>query len=212
MPGVPNVYRPTFTAKKAAENAAETCVMCNNLEEFNMKNITITKLKNSLSGKSENEFLEEIVNLFKKFPQVKEYYTLIFAEEGEELVLDRYKEIITNEFFPKRGYGKARLSIAKKAITDFKKISSKPSLLIDIMLHYVDQGVAYTDQYGDIDGPFYESMEKMFEDALKLAEKYNYVAFFQEICEEIVNGACEGWGFKDSLATTFNEVFDTDIT
>jgi hypothetical protein len=177
-----------------------------------MKNITITKLKKSLSGKSESELLEEIVNLFKSFPQVKEYYTLTFDKEGEELVLDKYKEIITNEFFPKRGYGKARLSFAKKAITDFKKISSKPFLLIDIMLHYVDQGVAYTDQYGDIDGPFYDSMEKMFEDALKLAEKHNLVSFYQEICEEIVNGACEGWGFKDSLATTFNEFYDADIT
>ncbi len=177
-----------------------------------MKNITISKLKNALSGKSENELLEEIINLFKKFPQVKEYYTLAFSEEGEELILDKYKEIITNEFFPKRGYGKARLSIAKKTISDFKKISGKPPLIIDIILHYVEQGVDFTDQYGDIDGPFYDSMEKMFEEALKLAEKYNLLSFFQKSCEEIVNGAYEGWGFKDGLADTYYEFYGTDTT
>ena len=177
-----------------------------------MKNITISKLKKSLSGKDENELLEEIINLFKKFPQVQEYYALAFSEEGEELILDKYKEIITNEFFPKRGYGKARLSIAKKAISDFKKISGKPLLTIDIMLHYVEQGVGFTDQYGDIDGPFYDSMEAMFERALKLAEEYNLLSSFQKNCEEIVNGACEGWGFKDGLADTYYEFYDTDIT
>jgi len=177
-----------------------------------MKNITISKLKKSLSGKSENELLEEITNLFKRIPQVKEYYTLAFSEEGEEQILEKYKEIITNEFFPKRGYGKARLSVAKKAISDFKKISGKPPLIIDIMLHYVEQGVGFTDQYGDIDENFYNSMEKMFEEALKLAEQNNLLSFYQKTCEEIVSGACEGWGFKDGLADTYCEIYEADIT
>lgn len=142
-----------------------------------MKNITISQLKKALSEKPEKELIEEVINLFKKFPQVKEYYTLAFSAEGEEHVLEKYKEIITNEFFPKRGYGKARLSVAKKAISDFKKISDKPPFIIDIMLHYVAQGVNFTDQYGDIDEPFYNSMEKMFKDALKLAKKKPVIAF-----------------------------------
>ena len=58
-----------------------------------MKNLTISKLKKALSGKSENDLLEEIINLFKKIPQVKEYYTLALSEEGEELIFDKYKEI-----------------------------------------------------------------------------------------------------------------------
>jgi len=177
-----------------------------------MKNITISKLKNSLSGKSKNELLEEIINLFKKCPQVKEYYTLVFSEEGEELILDKYKEIITKEFFPKRGYGKARLSVAKKAISDLKKISAKPPLIIDIMLHYVEQGVNFTGQYGDIDGPFYNSMGKMFEKALTLAEQYNLLSFFQERCEEIIKKSCDGWGFKEGLAGTYYEFYEKDIT
>ena len=51
------------------------------------------------------------------------------------------------------------------------------------MLHYVDQGVNFTGQYGDIDEPFYNSMEKMFKDALKLSKKNNLLPFFQKNCE-----------------------------
>ncbi len=177
-----------------------------------MKNITISHLKKVLSEKTEKELIEEIINLFKKIPQVKEYFTLAFSAEGEEYVLEKYKETITNEFFPKRGYGKARLSVAKKAISDFKKISGNPPFIINIMLHYVDQGVNFTGQYGDIDEPFYNSMEKMFEEALKLAEKNSLLPFFQKNCEEIINGACEGWGFQDGLAETYHELYGIDIT
>ena len=180
--------------------------------EGNMKNITISKLKKALAEKSENDLLEEIITLFKKIPQVKEYYTVAFSEEGENLILGKYKEIITNEFFPKRGYGKARLSVAKKAISDFKKISDKPPLLIDIMLHYVEQGVDFTDNYGDIDSPFYSSMEKMFGGALQLAEKYNLLPYFKERCDEIVNDACDGWGFKDGVSEIYDDFFYTEIT
>lgn len=177
-----------------------------------MKSITISQLKKALAEKSEKELMEEIANLFKKFPQVKEYYTLVLSAAGEEYVLEKYKKIITNEFFPKRGYGKARLSVAKKAISDFKKISRKPHFIVDIMLHYVDQGVNFTDQYGDIDEPFYNSMERMFEEALKLAKKNNLLPFFKENCEEIINEACEGWGFKDGLTEIYCELYDIDIT
>lgn len=72
------------------------------------------------------------------------------------------------------------MSVAKKAIRDFKKISGKPLYIIDIMLHYVDQGVNFTEQYGDIGEPFYNSMEKMFEEAIKLAEKTIYCLSFRK--------------------------------
>lgn len=61
------------------------------------------------------------------------------------MLLIPYKNIITHEFFPNRGFGKARLSVAKKAISDFKKLSDFPLNNADIMLHYVENGVQFTD-------------------------------------------------------------------
>ena len=48
------------------------------------------------------------------------------------------KDKIENEFFPKNGFGDARLSVAKKAITEFKKncsdtLEMESDLTIDFM-------------------------------------------------------------------------------
>ena len=77
--------------------------------------------------------------------EVKQYYTIKLDTQGAQRVLETYKNIITHEFFPNRGLGKARLSIAKKAISDFKKLSDSPMCNADIMLHYVENGVQFTD-------------------------------------------------------------------
>lgn len=177
-----------------------------------MKNITIATLKKALSAKSEKELLSELTNLFKKFPQVKEYYTLLLSNDGQDIILDKYKDKIRNEFFPKRGYGKARLSIAKKSISDFKKFSGDSTLIVNLMLFYVEQGVNYTEMYGDIDGPFYLSMEKMYLSALQLAEKSNLLPLFEKNCKEIAENACDGWGFKDQMSEIYYEFYDTEIT
>ena len=176
-----------------------------------MKKITITKLKKSLSGKTKKELLEEIADLFAIIPPVQEYYTFALSEKGPELLLNKYKEKVKNEFFPTRGMGKFRLSVAKKAINDFKKISQDPASAIEIMLYYVEQGVEFTDTYGDIDGPFYNSMGNMFENALKLAKKSDLEPSFQKIAKKIVQEACEGWGFQEDLANTYYEFYGTSF-
>jgi hypothetical protein len=40
--------------------------------------------------------------------------------------LEKYKAIIKKEFFPARGFGEARLSVARKAVMDYKKLSNSP--------------------------------------------------------------------------------------
>jgi len=116
--------------------------------------------------------------------------------------------MVTNEFFPKRGFGKCRLSVARKAVNDFKKLSGSKEHLIDLMLHYVEQGVEFTKEYGDINENFYNSMEAMFEDALKITVKYKLKSQVDERCREVIEDACDGWGFKDSLEGLYEEYFE----
>ena len=46
--------------------------------------------------------------------------------------------------------------------------------------------VKFTDAYGDIDEPFYISMESMYEKALKEIIKYGLKDTFQKRCQKIV--------------------------
>ncbi|RAM50990.1 MAG: hypothetical protein C6Y22_14150 [Hapalosiphonaceae cyanobacterium JJU2] len=113
---------------------------------FNMTQpkINLNHLKQYLKNCSQEELVSDIAELFKKFPSVKDYYQIKLYPQEEKEIAAKYKKIIESEFFPSRGLGKARLSVAKKAISDYKKVCQTDAALIDVMLFYVEQGVKFT--------------------------------------------------------------------
>lgn len=177
-------------------------ILCN--KNF-MSKKSISQYLKPLSAK---ELIVEIMQLRKLFPNVREYYGAKLSENGEEELLNRYKKIVKNEFMPDRGFGKCRLSVARKAVNDFMKLGKNPLNVADSMLYYVEMGVKYTNAYGDIDESFYNSMELMYEKVAKYAVKYELVPFFLLRFKKIVDDTEGiGWGFHDGLSDTFEEFF-----
>ncbi|MCD8509690.1 MAG: DUF6155 family protein [Bacillus sp. (in: Bacteria)] len=76
------------------------------------------------------------------------------GEEAIDAFFEKTKQRINEEFFPNRGDAKLRLSEAKKAITEFQKMTSNEVKTTDLMLYYVELGTEFTSAYGDIDAPF----------------------------------------------------------
>lgn len=177
-----------------------------------MGKITLTALKNHLHQRSKAELVDDIADLFNRLDGVKEYYQLKLAgDEGVAHVLEKYRALIKNEFFPARGFGRARLSVARKAVSDYKKLSNSPEGLADLMLYYVEQGIAYTNSYGDIDEPFYASMESMYERALQHIVKNHLESRFIERCRGIVKDTRGmGWGFHDSLSALYGDYLEEE--
>lgn len=168
----------------------------------------LTTLKQHLKQASKEELINEISELFKTFKSVKEYYQLKLSPETEQYVGENYKQTIEHEFFPARGFGKARLSVARKAVNDYKKVCRDPAALVDMMLFYVEQGVKFTDAYGDIDEPFYNSMESMFESATKAIAKYGLQGVAEQRCRTIVQDTSQtGWGFHDAFREMYQATF-----
>ena len=158
-------------------------------------------MKKYLLSLNKKQLVDLVAILFKQIPQVNYYFRLQLDEKASNKIVDKYKKSIKNEFFPTRGFGKARLSIARKAVDTFKQVAPRSLLLIDLMFYYVEQGVKYTLEYGDICESFYISMETMFERALELAKKIEGLKNFQERSSEIVFKTCGiGWGFHDRLS------------
>ena len=175
------------------------------------KNITLTALKQHLKTVSKEDLIDDIAELYKKIAGVKDFYQLKLSSPDETQVISKYKQTIENQFFPKRGYGKAKLSVAKKAISDYKKVSVSPLGMIDLMLFYVEQGVKFTNAYGDINEGFYSSIEGMYEKSIELILKYDQEPLFEDRCEKIVgDGSGIGWGFSDALLDMFNAGFRAD--
>ena len=69
-------------------------------EKQSKKNkITVAQLKSHLKKQTKAELVEEVASLYKRFDNVKDYYTALLAET-DSAVLEKYKEIIKDEFFP----------------------------------------------------------------------------------------------------------------
>ena len=172
---------------------------------------SFTALKQYLKNCSKEELISDISELFKRFDLVKDYYQIKLSPQEETQVIAKYKKIIENEFFPTRGLGKASLSVAKKAITEYKKIGETPVGVADIMLFYVEQGVKFTNAYGDINESFYNSMESMYEKVVEWIVRYEMQDIFNARCARIVEDTSGiGWGFHDALSDIYSNAFNNE--
>lgn len=174
-----------------------------------MSNIKIAELKRFLTNISDEELRGEILNLFKLFPEVKEYFAVKLKPEAEKVLLEKYRKIIKNEFFPDRGFGKLRYSVMKKALEDFRKLSHTPEHVAELMISQVEYGVEFTNEYGDIDEKFYNNIADMYEKSLKLIFKENIEQVFKDRIRKIMaDGDGIGWGFSDELRDLYYSHFD----
>lgn len=174
-----------------------------------MAKVTLTELKKYLSEKSDSQLKDEILELFKLYPNVKDYFAVKFNSDNEKVLFEKYKKIIKNEFFPDRGFGKLRYSIMKTALNDFVKVSKIPNFIAELMTYYVELGVEFTNTYGDIDEKFYNNILGMYEKALDYVAKENLEDIFQERLHDImVEGDGIGWGFSETLAELYFSYFE----
>ena len=172
-----------------------------------MNKFSITELKKELNEKTKKELINEISTICKKFPQVKEYCQSQYADSSD--ILEKYIEIIEKEFVDgkTRGYPKARLGAAKKAIQDFKKVNEDPELLVALMLTFVECVSNFNSDFGVDEEKYYTSPENMFEKALKLLKTKKLLSKFNDRAHEIVENACEPWGHRDTLGEIYAEYY-----
>lgn len=173
------------------------------------KKLSVRELRQHLSAKSQDELVNEIVALYKQFEAVQEFYTLqLHGTYGQEL-LDRYKVVITKEFFQGFRPGPGRIVVARRAVMDYKKLVSAPEGLAEIMVHYVECGVAYARQYGDSSAPLYASMESMYQAAIKHILEHGLLEQFRERCKQIMRHTDGiGWGFNDTIMEIYCSYID----
>ncbi len=83
------------------------------------------------------------MELYAAKKEAKEYLDF-FAEPDERAKLEEYKAIILKEFYP-GGYSrrKLRMSVCRRAVTDFRNLKPSPDVLADLMVFFVEVGCAF---------------------------------------------------------------------
>jgi hypothetical protein len=172
-----------------------------------MKKLTLTALKKQLSRKTKDELIDDIATLYQTFPRVKDYYQAQGADIDD--LVRKYKDIIEREFIEgkTRGLPKARLSVARKAINDFKKLTDRPEVIVDVMLTYVESISWFISEYRPDAEEFYERPVEMFETVLGLLKTHELLEEFEPRVHTIVQNADDGWGYRDGLEGEYESVY-----
>jgi hypothetical protein len=167
------------------------------------------KFAKYLKNSDKNDLIEDLKYLYNNFPAIKEFYMSRLDTNGRKRLFGKYRDIIKKEFFPDSGDGKCRLSVAKKAIKDYKKITNDLVGVIKLMLVYVDLGVNYTQEYGDINENFYHSIHSTYLDLLELIFKHDFENEYRQSCLKVAeNSEGIGWGFHDAMMDTYFDFYN----
>lgn len=158
---------------------------------------------------SKEELIRLLVELYKKNQENKELIGSKFDPNVEIIVFEKYKEQIIEEFFPSSDLPKyPRYSNLRRALKNFKDISSDPELIADLMITHVENGVEFTNTYGDIDEKFYNNIERTFLNLLKHLSKHDLLAEYKDRCLKIVTETSGiGWGFHDEITDLYSEFY-----
>lgn len=169
----------------------------------------LTDIKKELKKLDRDKLIELIADLYKKNKSVKEFFDF-YVNPNESELFEKYRDKVFEAFYPKRGYN-YKLRDGKQAISDFKKLGPSTDLLAELMLFYVETGVQFTNDFGDVNLTFYKSLATTFVDSLTLMRKENLLDKFEDRVGKVVfatNGI--GWGFHDYLVQVWIDFFPTE--
>jgi hypothetical protein len=164
-------------------------------------------IKKHLQKFNKEQLIGQIMELHKKYKDVKTYYEYTLNPNSTTQV-EKVKKTIHKLFNPPFGQD-PKLREARKEVSGFKKLSPPEEDIADVMLHYVECGVKFTNEYGDINEPFYNSVASMFRSACEFIKangmQEQFIARGKKIMDD-TNGI--GWGFHDELSDYYAEFFE----
>ena len=164
------------------------------------------KLKKELQKLTKEQLIEQILDLYEKNKSVKEIYDFYLNPEGEEDLAQKYIKIILNEFnMQNPDRAGLKFSVAKRAISDFKRLSPSAESIADVMMTLPEAACRFTHEWGDMTEGFYTSAAKNFDAALEYISANDLLSNFKLRAERCVEWASPcGYGFEDEI----NDIFD----
>ena len=157
-------------------------------------------LKKYLKEVPKTALEEQVLDLYERFPVVKEYYNFIFNPREDKLVQEA-KTKISNEYFPvKRKRPRARRSVAQKYIKHFIKLGVNPPLIADVMLYNLEIAQLFA-QERNVNEAFFKSMLNSFKEALQFVSLNALLPQFKDRIIKIYNESQEkNWMYSEGFS------------
>lgn len=175
--------------------------------------MTWVELRKAMAELPANQLLDLLKGLHDLSPQNKAWLRAKVLPTGQDTVYleECRQKIIKAVYNPTRKFPDTpRFRDAKKVITEYKKSTKDLWGTLDLMLTYVERGHAFTNDFGDIDEPFYDALINMLEHfAIELknspARRELYDRFRPRLMK--MNRTADiGWGYGDFVHETVGEL------
>lgn len=166
-----------------------------------MSKSTIKKLLKSMT---KDEIITMVLELYSARKEAKDYLEF-YAEPDEQGKLEEYKDIIREEFYPKRNREpKMRFSVCRKAVSDFKKLKPSVDSLAELMVSYMEWAIQATYDYGDLWEQYYDSVEGNFSKTINYIVDNGLWSKYDSRLQQCVKWSSHsGYGFGDTIADIY---------
>jgi hypothetical protein len=161
-------------------------------------------IRKHINGWAKPELMALVKDLYEASPGNRDFLHARFpAEHDSAAALETYRRKIIDQFFPQRGFGKLKLSEARKAIRDYRKASGDIPGTIDLMLTYLENGTDFAREFGGMDDRFVDSLVSVLKEMTDLLwhEDGDIYPRFRERLSSLEKRANEiGWGWGDCVS------------
>ncbi len=164
------------------------------------------QLKKYLNDLPKNELEEQMLDLYQRFPVVKQYYDFVFNPKEEKLIQEA-KTKISNEYFPiRRKRPKARRSVAQKFIKHFVKLGMEAHLVADLMLYNLEIAQTFSTNR-NLPDSFFKSMLNSFEEVVHFVSVEGVLPEFQKRILTVYGFAqTEEWPFEEGFSRVLDSI------
>mgnify|MGYP006290437907 CR=1 FL=1 len=170
---------------------------------------TWSSVKSAVAKLSRDELLSLVAELYRLSKQSQSFLHARFTDT--EAAMEDCKTTIAECLYPDVLRDRPlQVAKAKKVVADFCKAVADLVPHADLMLFFVEQGNAFTVEYGDIDAGFYNALLAMGRRAVQAISslpKELQDPFRERLTEIVRSSSGIGWGYLDELAEIYDDAF-----
>jgi len=149
------------------------------------------ELRKYLKLLSKDQLEDQLVDLYDRFKNVKEFYDFAF-NPNENALIELCRFQISKEYYPTSGRkAKLRRSVAQKWIKKLLSLDADPSMLADVMFFNIEIAQTFSGEHFVRQESFFTSLYKSFDEALRFVSEKGILAEFKGRIEKIAGDACD---------------------
>ncbi|MDC1106647.1 DUF6155 family protein [Prolixibacteraceae bacterium] len=163
------------------------------------------ELKKHLETLDEQQLKEQIMDLYERFKDVKEFYRFYF-NPNEDKLLDEAKVALAKEFYPARSRRpKMRPTTFKKHMKQLVTLGASVEKQFEFAFYYIDLAISFPRSRNIRKANFHQSIYKSFEEIVALIFKEGYDGLYLKKMEKIID---EVWKKDWPNKSNFDKVLD----